>query len=64
MDSYSTPLTLTVLTPEPSLPPLTVPSLLGRDILSRFALFVEERTGGVLLLTPDEADQLNLPPSA
>ncbi|MGH2352048.1 MAG: retropepsin-like aspartic protease [Chloroflexota bacterium] len=38
-----------------------MPSLLGRDILSRFALFVEERTGRVLLLEPHEADALALP---
>ena len=38
-----------------------IPSLLGRDILGRFALFLEERTDRVLLLTPEEADQLNLP---
>ena len=38
-----------------------IPSLLGRDILAHFALFFEERTGRVLLLTPEEADALNLP---
>lgn len=38
-----------------------IPSLLGRDILSRFALILEERTDRVLLLTPDEADALPLP---
>ena len=38
-----------------------IPSLLGRDVLSQFALFVEERTGRVLLLEPDEADALRLP---
>jgi hypothetical protein len=38
-----------------------IPSLLGRDILSRFALILEERTDRVLLLTPDEADTLPLP---
>jgi predicted aspartyl protease len=39
----------------------TIPSLLGRDILSHFALFVEERTNRVLLLEPEEADALALP---
>lgn len=39
----------------------TIPSLLGRNILSRFALFVEERTNRVLLLEPQEANALNLP---
>lgn len=38
-----------------------VPSLLGRDMLSHFALFLEERTGRVLLLDPLEADALTLP---
>jgi predicted aspartyl protease len=38
-----------------------IPSLLGRDLLSHFALFFEERTGRVLLLTPEEADTLALP---
>lgn len=35
-----------------------MPSVLGRDILSRFALFMEERTQRVLLLEPDEADRV------
>jgi len=39
----------------------TIPSLLGRDMLSHFGLFVEERTNRVLLLEPHEADSLNLP---
>ena len=37
-----------------------VPSLLGRDVLAHFALFVEERTRKVLLLEPSEADALGL----
>jgi len=37
-----------------------IPSLLGRDILSHFALFVEERTNRVLLLEAHEADALPL----
>ena len=36
------------------------PSLLGQDILSHFALFMEERTERVLLLEPDEADSLDI----
>lgn len=39
----------------------TIPSLLGRDILSHFALLVQERTNRVLLLEPKEADLLHLP---
>jgi hypothetical protein len=38
-----------------------IPSLLGRDIIARFALVLEERTSRVLLLDPAEADALNLP---
>lgn len=37
-----------------------IPSLLGRDILSHFAVFIEERTSRVLLLEPNEADSLPL----
>jgi hypothetical protein len=36
-------------------PLVTIPSLLGRDILSRFALFMEERTNRPFLLEPDAA---------
>ena len=39
---------------------LGVPSLLGRDVLSQFALFIEERTDRVLLLEPAESDALGL----
>ena len=35
--------------------------VLGRDILSHFALFLEERTNRVILLEPEEVDSLNLP---
>jgi hypothetical protein len=35
-----------------------LPSILGRDILSRFALLIEDRTDRVLLLEPHEADAL------
>jgi len=38
-----------------------IPSLIGRDVLSHFALFFEERTARVLLLTPQEAAALVLP---
>jgi predicted aspartyl protease len=59
--AFSTPLTLTILNPPAGTPLSPIPSLLGRDVLSRFALFVEERTDRVLLLSPDEADALHLP---
>ena len=38
-----------------------LPSLLGLDILSHFALFIEDRTNRVLLLEPAEADALQIP---
>jgi predicted aspartyl protease len=60
IDSFSMPLTLTILEPIPTRL-LPIPSLLGRDVLSRFALFMEERTSRVLLLEPHEANALNLP---
>ena len=40
---------------------LAVPSLLGRDILAHFGLYIEERRDLVLLLEPEEADRLALP---
>lgn len=50
---------LTIPLPRPGVP--AIPSILGRDILSRFALCMEERTGRVLLLEPEETDRLSLP---
>jgi hypothetical protein len=35
--------------------------MIRRDILSRFALFMEERTNRLFLLEPDEVDALQLP---
>lgn len=59
LDTFSRPIFLTILDPPPgSLP--RIPSLLGRDILSSFALFLEERTNRVLLLEAHEADALPL----
>jgi predicted aspartyl protease len=55
---------LRILMPGPGMPSPAanaIPSLLGRDVLSHFALFFEERTGRVLLLEPHEADALALP---
>ena len=60
LDSIAMPLSLTILEPPPG-PLSPIPSLLGRDILSCFALFMEERTSRVLLLEPNEADALQLP---
>jgi hypothetical protein len=60
IESFSTPLTLTILEPIRNRI-LPIPSLLGRDIISHFALFMEERTSRVLLLEPHETDALYLP---
>ena len=38
--------------------PNSMPSLLGRDILDDFALFMERRTQRVLLLDAGEAESL------
>lgn len=58
LDGFTTSLPLTVLDPTS---PSPIPSLLGRDVIGRFALIVEERTNRVLLLEPPEADALRLP---
>lgn len=60
IDSFSTSLTLTILEAVPGRL-LPIPSLLGRDILSHFALFMEERSNRLLLLEPQEANSLNIP---
>ncbi len=60
LDTLALPLTLTILDSPTAPGTLPVPSLLGRDIISHFALFLEERTNRVLLLEPNEADALNL----
>ena len=57
--SIAIDLSIDILEPSPDIQ-FRVPSLLGRDILSHFALFVEERTRKVLLIEPDEADALGL----
>lgn len=60
MGSFSTPLTLTILE-APTGPLAPIPSLLGRDVIAHFALFMEERTRRVLLLEPAEVAALPLP---
>ena len=59
VDDFTRNLRIDILEPS-SETHFSVPSLLGRDILSHFALFVEERTRKVLLLEPAEADALGL----
>lgn len=56
MGTYTSTLALTIFAP--AVGAFSMPSVLGRDILSRFALFMEERTQRVLLLEPDEADRV------
>ena len=58
-DDFSKNLNIDILEPSPG-DQFAVPSLLGRDVLAHFALFVEERTRKVLLLEPAEADALGL----
>jgi len=60
LDSVAIPLALAILaTPTESVSP-NIPSIMGRDILGQFALFIEERTNRVLLLDASEADALAL----
>jgi hypothetical protein len=40
----------------------SMPSLLGRDFMRDFALFMEERTGRVLLLDQDDLESFAIPP--
>ena len=58
-DDFLKNMRIEILEPPPDAR-FAIPSLLGRDILSQFALFVEERTDKVLLLEPAEADALGL----
>ena len=51
MQDYTTQLPLQI--PEIRMP---VPAILGRDIMVDFALFMEERTGRVLLLNQNEVE--------
>ncbi len=62
LEDFSASLRIDILEPVPGQQP-SVPSLLGRDVLSHFALLMEERTGRVLLLEPAEADSLQIPQS-
>ena len=58
-DDFPITISIDILEPSPDVR-FHVPSLLGRDVLAHFALFVEERTRKVLLLEPAEADALGL----
>ena len=64
LDSLAFTVRLRVLAPMSNMQRRTlarIPSLLGRDVLSHFALFFEDRTNRVLLLEPHEADRVPLP---
>ena len=61
---HSLPLTLRILAPaarRQTQALRTIPSLLGRDMLAHFALFLEERTQRVMLLEPHEVRALRFP---
>ena len=62
METSSTRLEIAILEPppRPQQPP-PIPSLLGRSIISQFALFVEDRTDRVLFLDANDAAVLDLP---
>lgn len=60
-DGLSLPAELLVLDDVSPAHPSPFPSLLGRDVLARFALFMEQATERVYLVDPDEATQLALP---
>ncbi len=59
LDTYSTTLALTVLVSSGE--PPAIPSLLGRDVLAKLALFLDLHTPQVLLLEPAEVAQFPLP---
>ena len=58
-EGFSTDMELPILEPT-SDQQIGIPSLLGRDVLSHFALFMEERTDRVLLLESHEAERLGI----
>ena len=57
VQGYSTSITMHV--PEVRQP---IPSLVGRDFMANFALFMEERTGRVLFLDEEDLSAVNLSP--
>ena len=63
IEEFSTPLQLIILEPRSTgrIPP--IPFLLGRDIKSRFGLFIDQRTEQVLFLEENEVQDLHLPES-
>ena len=62
MGEFSIPLEIGILEPPPRNEPVRpVPSLLGRAVISRFGLIIDERTDRILFLDADEFDALRLP---
>ncbi|MBM2827259.1 MAG: Peptidase protein [Dehalococcoidia bacterium] len=64
LDSLSFTISLRILAPTDQRQQRSlqfIPSLLGRDIMAHFALFMEERTRRVLLLEPEEVGRLQIP---
>ena len=64
LDTRTFRITLRILNPQTAhqqdtLP--AIPSLLGRDVLQHFAVYIQQSRNLVLLLEPYEADALNLP---
>ena len=55
VEGYTIPLTLSI--PEAQRP---IPSVLGRDFIANFALFMEERTGRVLFLDETDVEMYDL----
>ena len=60
IDDFSTPLQLTIIRSSER-QASEIPSLLGRDVLSNFALFMEEKSNRILLLDEAETKTLLLP---
>ena len=60
LDSSAFPLTIAILDATAGLGRSHIPSIIGRDILDQFALFVEQRSDRILLLDANEADALAL----
>ena len=62
MGEFSTTAEIGILEPPPRGEPVRpIPSLLGRSVISRFGLIVDERTDRILLLAAHEFDALRLP---
>lgn len=61
LDDSEFAVNLVVPVPDPGRPSSPIPSILGRDVLLRYAIFIEERTERIRLLTAEEVERLHLP---